>query len=134
MNLLPAYLIILLFFLGSSPALVEGNNGNSEIFNIQPENVQLGSNIISAKDLNQENCKFKDIPLYAKVKFVESFGDIKIKFVESFPDIKVKFVTSFPNDCGKWQVVESIPDFTVHIVESFPDLKVKTVDSFPGMD
>lgn len=80
------------------------------------------------------NCKFKEIPLYGKVKFVESFPDIKIQFVESFPDIKVEMVSSFPTDCGKWQIVESFPDFTVQVVDDFPDLKVKIVESFPGMN
>lgn len=80
------------------------------------------------------NCKYKDIQLYGKVKFVTSFPDIKIKYVESFPDIKVKFVSSFPDSCGKWQEVNSFPDFTVEVVDAFPDLKVQVVNSFPGMN
>ena len=81
-----------------------------------------------------DNCHWKGLPLYGKIKFVESFPDVTIKFVESFPDIKVKFVSSFPDKCGEWQVVESFPDLKVKVVESFPDIKVKIVESFPGVD
>ncbi len=79
------------------------------------------------------DCSFNGLPLYGKVKFVESFPDIKIQFVESFPDLKVKFVNSFPDECGEWQIVESFPDIKVQVVESFPDIKVKMVESFPGL-
>lgn len=78
-------------------------------------------------------CTFKDIPLYGKVKFVSSGGDIKIQVTCSFPDLKVKMVTSFPDKCGEWQIVDSFPDFTVQFVESFPDIKIQFVDSFPGL-
>ncbi len=79
-----------------------------------------------------KTCRYKDFPLYGKVKFVESFPDIKVQIVDSFPDLKVKLVNSFPDDCGEWQIVDSFPDVKIKIVESFPDLKVKFVDSFPG--
>lgn len=133
MNLLPTYLLIFTFLLSNSSVTVKESNDLPVFLDGPSSQVRLDQKLISADDVFQENCKFKDIPLYGKVKFVESFGDIKIKFVNSFPDIKVQFVTSFPKDCGKWQVVESFPDFTVQVVESFPDLKVETVDSFPGM-
>jgi hypothetical protein len=81
----------------------------------------------------EEDCSWNGIPLYGKVKFVESFPDIKIQYVESFPDLKVKFVDSFADNCGEWQVVESFPDIKIQVVESFPDIKVKVVESFPGM-
>ncbi|WP_205649727.1 hypothetical protein [Aequorivita ciconiae] len=134
MKLFPTYLMVMVFILNGTSILGEGDNENPKIYDCQSFLAQVKPSIISANSPNQEDCKFKEIPLYGKVKFVESFGDIKIKFVESFADIKVKFVTSFPNDCGKWQVVESFPDFTVQIVESFPDLKVEIVDSYPGMN
>ena len=80
------------------------------------------------------DCIYKDIQLYGKVEFVESFPDFTIEYVDAFPDLRVQFVSSFPNSCGKWQKVTSFPDFTVQVVTSFPDLKVRQVDSFPGMD
>ena len=84
-------------------------------------------------EVSNEDCTWNGIPLYGKVKFVESFPDIKIQFVESFPDLKVKFVYSFADECGEWKIVNSFPDIKVQVVESFPDLKVKVVESFPGM-
>lgn len=84
-------------------------------------------------DFDKGSCSFDGIPLYGKVKIVESMGDIKVKVVTSFPDLKVKMVNSFPDDCGEWQSVESFPDFTVQFVESFPDIKIKYVNSFPGV-
>lgn len=130
MNLLPIYWLALVFFI----------NGSTTGFKTHPKEISKEEVVFLEDPMDAtettlvEKCKFNNIPLYGKVKFVESFADIKIKFVESFPDIKVKFVSSFPNECGKWQVVESFPDFTVQIVESFPDIKVKSVDSFPGIN
>lgn len=81
-----------------------------------------------------EDCTWKEIKLYGKVQFVESFPDIKIQFVNAFPELKVKYVDAFPDDCGEWQIVESFPDFKVQVVESFPDIKIKIVESFPGTE
>lgn len=102
---------------------------------VNPENSNcLETGIITPDNPEiTENCHWKGLPLYGKIKFVETFPDVKIKFVETFPDIRVKFVTSFPNKCGEWQVVESFPDLKVQVVESFPDIKVKIVESFPGV-
>ena len=49
------------------------------------------------------NCEFNGVPLYGKVKVVESFPDFKVKIVNSFPDLKVKSVSSFPDKCGRWK-------------------------------
>lgn len=77
-------------------------------------------------------CTYGGIPLYGKVKVVDSFADLKVKIVDSFPDLEVKTVTSFPNRCGEWQFVESFPDFTIQFVDSFEDISIKYVGSFPG--
>ncbi len=132
MNLLTTSWLTFIFLINVPLSSELGNNAIGNLDAEKPS-FPIARQNESLKDHIGDDCKFKDIPLYGKVKFVESFADIKIQFVESFPDIKVKFVESFPNDCGKWQVVESFPDFTVQVVTSFPDLKVKTVDSFPGM-
>jgi hypothetical protein len=79
------------------------------------------------------DCECKGVPLYGKVKIVNSFPDFKVKIVESFPDLKVKLVDSFPDSCGKWKIVDSFPDFTIQFVDSFPDFTIKMVESFPGM-
>jgi hypothetical protein len=84
--------------------------------------------------LLNDDCHYKGLKLWGKVKFVTSFPDIKIQYVESFPDIKVKFVTVFPDKCGLWQIVEDFPDIKVQVVSHFPDLKVKVVEHFPGVD
>jgi hypothetical protein len=83
--------------------------------------------------LLNDDCHYKGIKLWGKVKFVTSFPDIKIQYVENFPDLKVKFVTSFPDKCGLWQIVESFPDIKVQVVTQFPDIKVKIVENFPGV-
>ena len=101
--------IILAFFSGDLPNHSEKNK------ELLPNSYQ--------DDLDKENCTFKGMKLYGKIKFVENYPDIKIKFVDNFPDIKVKFVENFPDDCGEWKVVAN-----------FPDLKVKVVGNFPGMD
>ncbi|HLW33918.1 MAG TPA: hypothetical protein VKX40_16780 [Aequorivita sp.] len=134
MNVSLPFLMSLIFFLNGSLTISGLGIGESTPEKFVVPSIFFEQDLQSTFTTSNENCEFKKIPLYGKVKFVESFPDIKIQFVESFPDIKVKFVESFPNDCGKWQIVESFPDFTVQVVTSFPDLKVKTVDSFPGMN
>ena len=54
-------------------------------------------------------CLMAALPLYGKVKIVDSFEDVKVKIVDSFEDIKIK------------------------IVDSFEDIKIKIVDSFEGV-
>jgi hypothetical protein len=90
-------------------------------------------NISTAGEISP-SCTYNGIPLYGKVKIVESFADIKVKVVENFPDLKVKNVQSFPDSCGKWKYVESFPDFKIKFVDSFPDIKIKYVDSFQGIN
>lgn len=85
----------------------------------------------SAASISRD-CTLNGVPLYGKVKIVNSFPDFKVKVVDSFPDLKVQQVNSFPNSCGKWKIVNSFPDFKVQFVDSFPDFTIKYVNSFPG--
>ena len=80
-----------------------------------------------------DECKCKKIPLFGKVKFVESYPTFSIKFVDNYADIKVKYVEN-PIHCGEWQEVENYPDFTVKIVENYPDFTVKIVENYPGLN
>lgn len=82
----------------------------------------------------EADCTYKGIPLYGKVKIVDSFADIKIKPAGSFADIRVKKVRGFADACGEWEIVDSFPDFTVEFVNVFPDITVKFTDSFPGLE
>lgn len=79
------------------------------------------------------SCSFKGVPLYGKVKVVNSFEDFKVKKVTSFEDLKVKKVSSFPDRCGRWQFVDSFEDFKIKYVDSFEDFSIKFVDSFEGI-
>lgn len=86
----------------------------------------------SAYASNISSCSYNGIPLYGKVKVVNSFPDIKVKVVSSFEDLDVQQVNAFADKCGKWQFVDSFPDFKVQFVDSFPDITIKFVQSFPG--
>jgi hypothetical protein len=77
---------------------------------------------------NKQECTFKGIPLYGKVKVVTAFPDIKVEVVTAFPDLQVKVKQSFPDKCGEWMFVESFPDFTIEYVESFPDISIEYID------
>ncbi len=79
------------------------------------------------------NCTYKGVPLYGRVKIVDSFEDFRVKRVSAFEDLRVKEVTSFPNSCGRWQYVESFPDFRVRFVDSFEDFSIRSVNSFEGL-
>lgn len=79
------------------------------------------------------NCTYKGVPLYGKVKIVDSFEDFRVRRVSAFEDLRVKEVTSFPNSCGRWQYVEFFPDFRVKFVDAFEDFTIKFVDSFEGL-
>lgn len=106
--------------------------GSFGFFPSDCDNKPSGNSCSNTIDLISDSCTYKNLKLYGKVKFVESFPDIKIQFVNSFPDIKVKIVENFPDECGEWKIVESFPDIKIKVVESFPDIKVKIVENFPG--
>ena len=80
------------------------------------------TNVTCANASNISSCTYNGIPLYGKVKVVNSFPDIKVKVVSSFEDLDVQKVSSFADKCGKWQ-----------FVDSFPDIKIQYVNSFPGV-
>ncbi len=46
------------------------------------------TNVNCANASNISSCTYNGIPLYGKVKVVNSFPDITIKFVQSFPGQK----------------------------------------------
>jgi len=92
-----------------------------------------GTEVMTTSGDKVTGCQYNGVPLYGKVKFVNSFPDFKVKIVDAFPDLKVKYVDVFPDACGKWKIVDVFPDFTVQIVEHFPDFTIKIVESFPGM-
>lgn len=79
------------------------------------------------------DCTYKGVPLYGRVKIVDSFEDFRVRRVSAFEDLRVKDVTSFPNSCGRWQYVESFPDFRVKFVDSFEDFNIRSVNSFEGL-
>ena len=87
----------------------------------------------TAKPIDKEHCSCEKIPLYGKVKVVDSYPDFEVKIVESYPDLEVKIVESNASGCGEWEFVESNPDFTVKFVESYPDFTIKYVESYPGV-
>ena len=94
----------------------------------------LALGIGSAQASLSEDCAFNGIPLYGKVKVVDSFSDVQVQRVESAADLRVQFVDNFADDCGEWELVESFPDFTIEYVDSFPDVTIEEVSAFPGMD
>lgn len=65
------------------------------------------TNVNCANASNISSCTYNGIPLYGKVKVVNSFPDIKVKVVSSFEDLDVQKVSSFADKCGKWQFVDS---------------------------
>lgn len=50
---------------------------------------------------NLSGCSLNGIPLFGKVKVVNSFPDFKVKQVTAFADLKVKPVNAFADSCGK---------------------------------
>ncbi len=92
----------------------------------------MALSVNSAYASNLSSCSYNGIPLYGKVKVVNSFPDIKVKIVSSFEDLDVQKVNAFADKCGKWQFVDSFPDFKIQFVDSFPDITIKFVQSFPG--
>ncbi len=77
-------------------------------------------------------CECKGLPLYGKVRVVNSFATFKVKVVSSFADLNVETVNSFATSCGQWQFVDSFEDFSVEFVDSFEDFSISYVNSFPG--
>ena len=92
-----------------------------------------GSWKLTVLPLGIEDCYFNGIPLYGKVRVVESFPDIRVRVVESFPDLKVQKVDYSANSCGKWQFVDSFEDFQIQFVDSFEDIQIQYVEYLPGV-
>lgn len=83
--------------------------------------------------INSDNCTFKGIPLYGKVKVVDSCEDFKVQIVTAFPDLAVQVVTAFPDKCGRWEFVDCCEDFTVKFVDSAADFTIEYVTIDPGV-
>ena len=101
----------------------------SLLYAAEPDSVFVNS----SNPIDRDSCTCKGIPLYGRVKIVDSFADFDIHVVESFPDLDVKVVDSFADECGEWIFVDSFADFTVRIVDSFSDFTVRFVGSWPGV-
>ena len=87
----------------------------------------------STKPIDKERCSCENIPLYGKVKVVDSFEDFSVKVVTSFEDMDVEVVTSTPKRCGEWEFVTDHEDFSVKFVDSHEDFSIKYVNGFPGV-
>ncbi len=82
-----------------------------------------------------KTCSFKNIPLYGKVKVVDSNADIKVKVVDYSADLDVQKVDGFADSCGKWEFAVPLEDynFTVQFDDYFPDITIRFVDYLPGI-
>jgi hypothetical protein len=78
-----------------------------------------------------ENCMYKGIKLWGKVKFVDACADITVKIVDALPDYEVKIVEYTPDQCGQWQIVDACADITVKIVDACADISVRYVKYTP---
>lgn len=103
------------------------------VFAVEPDSLLLTGNSSRNPTFDEGNCTCKGIPLYGKVKVVESFADFDVRVVEAFSDLDVQVVTAFPNECGKWEFVDAFPDFTIRYVEAFSDFDIRFVEAFPGV-
>lgn len=101
----------------------------SLLYAAEPDSVFVSSNPI-----NRDSCTCKGIPLYGRVRVVQSMqADFRVQVVRSFADLWVTKCSSSPLDCGEWQFVEGAADFTIVYVNSFPDFTISFVTSFPGV-
>lgn len=95
--------------------------------------ILLISPLLSVAGEISPSCTYKGIPLYGKVKVVDSLADFQVKIVDSLADLKVQKVSALPNSCGQWEFVDSLPDFTVQFVDALPDFTIQYVDALPGV-
>ncbi len=72
-------------------------------------------------------CRYKEFPLNAEVRFVDSYGDIKVKIVDDNEYLTVRFVGTSTSSgyCGQWKAVESREDFTVELVDYGEDFTIR---------
>lgn len=78
-------------------------------------------------------CTYNGIPLYGKVRVVDSFEDFRVRVVSTFEDLRVRPVSSFARNCGQWEFVNSFEDFKIKYVDSFEDFSIRFVDTFEGV-
>jgi len=80
----------------------------------------------------RDTCSMRGIPLYGRVRVVNSFPTFKVRIVTANADYNIMLVKSFPDRCARWQFVTSHEDFTVQFVTSHEDFTIRYVTSFPG--
>lgn len=80
-----------------------------------------------------KDCKCKNIPLWGRVKVVNSLATFQVQVVTSLQDIEIKIVPSLPSSCGEWQFVDGLEDFSIEYVDALPDFTIRFVDALPGV-
>ncbi len=104
----------------------------------EPEKPAVKESVKQAAEnpIDKENCTYKGIPLYGKVKVVNSGADFKV-FVTNvtLQDVlEVQTVTCGAFRCGQWQFVNAGQDFTIQYVHrGSEDFQVRFVSSGPGI-
>lgn len=87
--------------------------------------------------IDKKDCQIikgdKTLPLYGKVKIVESGEDFQVELVEYGADLEVKIVDYNADRCGEIHLVEYSADAKVRVVENNGDIKVKIVKYSPGL-
>ena len=92
----------------------------SFLYAAEPDSVFVNT---SSNPIDRDSCTCKGIPLYGRVKVVQSMSaDFRVEVVSSFADLLVTKCTS-PFRCGEWEFVSSFPDFTISFVSSFPGVQ-----------
>ena len=87
---------------------------------------------VQAEDITS-NCTFQGIPLYGRVKIVNTNQDFNVKLVDFASNLRVKRTAVPPITCGEWQFVDTKPDFTVKFVDFAWDFTIQYVDFLPGL-
>lgn len=87
-----------------------------------------------AEGINVENCTYNNVPLYGKVKVVDSGADLTVQQVETLSDLDVK-ITEVPTRCGEWHFVDKHDnaDFTIEYVADGGDIRIRVIDIMPGI-
>lgn len=87
---------------------------------------------VHAEDIASD-CTFQGIPLYGRVKIVNTNPDFTVKLVNFDPNLRVKRMSTAPTACGEWQFVDTNPDFTIKFVSFMADFTIQYVNFLPGL-
>lgn len=80
----------------------------------------------------EEDCTYKGIRLYGKVRIVYAGENLKVRIANAGEDLRVQTVNAGANSCGKWEFVTFGEDYKILFVDAGEDFVIRFDTANPG--